>query len=263
MYLRQAESKDLARLASIGAAAFATDAIYGHFHPLRSIYPQDFYDAIFNTLRRLLVTPGAKIMLAEVSGDELMQGTGPATALLKGEKKIVGYLTMIRYGAEESVAAWNQDSKEKQLQRQLLDIEEAKVQSRSAAADVIRYFNEAEQSLIGNVPERIEAPSLAVLPEFQRLGVGKKLMAWLFPLTDAEQVPIFADASTKGLPLYLSKGFTVIEQVKLRARTVRVPDGAQRGGDSGEIVLEGIEVPVIRKDPKAMVMEGKELKHRL
>ncbi|CBX91783.1 hypothetical protein LEMA_P044890.1 [Plenodomus lingam JN3] len=264
MHIQPAESKDIAQLASIGAAAFATEAIYGHFHPLREFYPEDFYDAIFNTLRRLMVTPGGVIMVAKVSRDELMHGT---TSLPKSspqeKKKIVGYLTTVRYGAKESVAVWNPNTKEKQLQRELLDIEAAKSHIRCAAPDVIKEFSEAEETLIGDVPERIEAPSLAILPEFQRMGVGKRLMAWALDRANAEQVPIFADASTKGLPLYLKGGFEIIGRVKLRARTVQVPKTLQVIDESKEVSLPELDVPIIKYGPKTGANIEKRLNYHL
>ncbi|KAH9881280.1 hypothetical protein IAQ61_000002 [Plenodomus lingam] len=256
MHIQPAESKDIAQLASIGAAAFATEAIYGHFHPLREFYPEDFYDAIFNTLRRLMVTPGGVIMVAKVSRDELMHGT---TSLPKSspqeKKKIVGYLTTVHSARLLTSCP--------ELQRELLDIEAAKSHIRCAAPDVIKEFSEAEETLIGDVPERIEAPSLAILPEFQRMGVGKRLMAWALDRANAEQVPIFADASTKGLPLYLKGGFEIIGRVKLRARTVQVPKTLQVIDESKEVSLPELDVPIIKYGPKTGANIEKRLNYHL
>lgn len=113
MHVRLARDSDLPRLACIGVAAFASDLIYGHFHPLRCLYPYDFASSILNTLRRLMFTPGRLIVLAELSGEELMQGTGQTARLSRGKRNIVGYMTLVRHGTKESIAAWNPDSNEK------------------------------------------------------------------------------------------------------------------------------------------------------
>lgn len=117
MYIRPAEQSDLPLLATIGAAAFVSDVIYRHFHPFRDIFPQDFQNSFLNTLRRFMVTPGAVIMVAELDRAKLTENehakegnsAGPS---LQG-KKIIGYIVLIRYGSEKSVAAWNPDSNEK------------------------------------------------------------------------------------------------------------------------------------------------------
>ncbi|KAL6156000.1 hypothetical protein ACJQWK_05368 [Exserohilum turcicum] len=261
MRLQPATKTDLPQLAAVGAAAFAEDAIYGHFHPFPDIYPQDFYDSIFNTLHRLLVTPGALIILLELEGAELaaseyMNG-GNSTGALPQEKRIVAYFALVRYGNEKAVAAWNPDSEEKRLQRKLLDIEQAKYRDRSATPGVVEGFYKPEMDVIGDVPERIDARTLAILPEFQRKGLGNKLLAWGYDRVNAEQVPMFGDASKKDISLYLKTGFKLIGSVKLKARTVHLPDDLAHAVPNGTlgkdaatpIRLEELEVPVIKYSP--------------
>jgi hypothetical protein len=115
MHIRPAKDDDLPKLASIGAAAFASDLIYSHFYPLRNIYPDDFCTSMLNSLRRLLVTPGGLIMVAELSEDEILQGVGKASGVAHAKTKIVAYLTLVRFGSKESIAAWNPDSEEKRM----------------------------------------------------------------------------------------------------------------------------------------------------
>lgn len=148
MRLQPATKTDLPQLAAVGAAAFAEDAIYGHFHPFPDIYPQDFYDSIFNTLHRLLVTPGALIILLELEGAELaaseyMNG-GNSTGALPQEKRIVAYFALVRYGNEKAVAAWNPDSEEKRKQYHclihILELPEFKRYEETASESILILF---------------------------------------------------------------------------------------------------------------------------
>jgi GNAT superfamily N-acetyltransferase len=132
-----------------------------------------------------------------------------------------------------------------ELRRKLLDIEESNFQDRSAAPEIVEAFYKAQREIIGHVPERIEGRSLAVLPEFQRMGVGKKLLAYMYARANEEQVSIFGDASKKGLPLYLATGCQLLGYVKLRARSFQLPNDAENGGGSKIIILEDIDVPTI------------------
>lgn len=121
-------------------------------------------------------------------------------------------------------------------------------------------FYKAEQDLIGDVPERIDCRSFAILPEFQRKGIGNKILAWAYDRADVEQVPIFADASRKGISLYLKTGFELIGSVKLKARTIPLPDdlpytgpNSATGNDRTQLIrLEEVEVPIIRYSPSGL-----------
>lgn len=82
------------------------------------------------------------------------------------------------------------------------------------------------------------------------MGVEKKLLEYAYDRANEDQVPIFADASNKDVSPYLATGFQHIGDVKLRARTVQVPNDAENSDRSKAIALEEIDVPIIMYAPK-------------
>ena len=62
---------------------------------------------------------------------------------------------------------------------------------------------------------KIDFKTLAVDVNHQRQGIGEKLVEWCGVRAWMEDVPVFGDASTKGLPLYLRNGCEEIGRIKL------------------------------------------------
>jgi GNAT superfamily N-acetyltransferase len=87
---------------------------------------------------------------------------------------------------------------------------------------------------------RIEFRTLAVYPAYQRQGFGEKLVEWCGIRACEEDVPVFGDASTKGLPLYLRNGCEDIGRIILPKQIVNPGDGLE------SIELDGMEVVVLR-----------------
>ncbi|KAE8440421.1 hypothetical protein EG329_008009 [Mollisiaceae sp. DMI_Dod_QoI] len=87
---------------------------------------------------------------------------------------------------------------------------------------------------------RIEFRTLAVDPAYQRRGFGEKLVEWYSIRAWEEDVPVFGDASTKGLPLYLRNGCEDIGRIILPKQIVNPRDGLE------SIELDGMEVVVLR-----------------
>ncbi|MAD87248.1 MAG: hypothetical protein CL912_30175 [Deltaproteobacteria bacterium] len=54
-------------------------------------------------------------------------------------------------------------------------------------------------------------PQLAVAPDAQRKGVGRKLVQWGLDIVEREQIPAVLYATTQGRPLYDAMGFREIE----------------------------------------------------
>lgn len=57
--------------------------------------------------------------------------------------------------------------------------------------------------------------TLAVLPEYQGMGIGRKLMAWGVEQADVLGFPSWVEASVPGRPLYEKYGFVVVKDLTL------------------------------------------------
>ena len=96
---------------------------------------------------------------------------------------------------------------------------------------------------------KLDFRTLAVLPEYQRQGIGEKLLEWAGGRARQEAIPIFGDATEKGRKLYLRKGAKEIGRVILQERTV------ERGAKSGLVKLPRLETPVMRWDASCLSLE--------
>ncbi|KAF9871432.1 GNAT family [Colletotrichum karsti] len=81
--------------------------------------------------------------------------------------------------------------------------------------------------------------TIAVDPDHQRKGIGRKLMQWGADVADQLELPIYTEASDTGFSLYSSVGFERLTHVKL------VHSAEARGKD------EAAEVPLVVRMPKA------------
>ena len=89
---------------------------------------------------------------------------------------------------------------------------------------------------------KLDFLTLAVLPQYQRRGVGDRLLEYAAYRALKEGIPIFADASAKGLPLYLANGCEVIGTVVLPETTYKKAFGRR------VVKRDRLETPVIRWD---------------
>lgn len=80
---------------------------------------------------------------------------------------------------------------------------------------------------------------MAVHPEHQRKGIGRKLVQWGADIADQLEVPIYAESSEPGLSLYLNTGFERLTHVKI------VHSAETLGKDKEK------EVPLVVRMPKA------------
>ena len=71
-----------------------------------------------------------------------------------------------------------------------------------------------------NFPERWHLHVLAVDPQYQRQGIGSKLVQGVLELAQSENVPITLNASQKGQLLYRQMGFKDV-------RVDRVAEGVE------------------------------------
>lgn len=88
---------------------------------------------------------------------------------------------------------------------------------------------------------KLDFKTLAVLPAYQRQGIGEMLVEYCGFRACEEKIPVFGDASTQGLPLYIRNGCKEIGRICLQEQVVRKSDG-----DNAK--LERLEVVVLRWD---------------
>jgi GNAT superfamily N-acetyltransferase len=89
---------------------------------------------------------------------------------------------------------------------------------------------------------KLDFKTLAVLPEYQRRGVGERLLEYAGCRAYEEGIPIFGDATEKGLPLYLKNGGKLIGRVVLEEQII------EQRGKAEPIKIRRLEMPVLRWD---------------
>lgn len=89
----------------------------------------------------------------------------------------------------------------------------------------------------------VDLMSMAVHPDHQRRGAGRRLVQWGIDLAEQFNLPIYAESSAAAFRLYQKVGFEKVEDVKL-------PRSAEIVGAE-----EDLEVPIVVRMP---VKEGKE-----
>ncbi|MCJ1466770.1 hypothetical protein MMC07_005390 [Pseudocyphellaria aurata] len=246
MKLRPALLRDVPTIALIGTLAFAGDPSYEHFFPRRSQYPDDFYAYLLHDYKRMLATPGQLIMVVEL--DELDEIDGQDTR--QGERgRVVAYATFVRSGGTvEELARWNSDSIAKKLQRWLLHLERVYISiftpNRAVSRAALDDFWTQAYAIHATTPfsGKLDFKTLAVLPGYQRQGFGEKLIEYGGYRAYEEGIPVFGDATSKGLQLYLRNGAREIGRIVLQEQVV------ERPGQSEPIKLPQLETPVLRWD---------------
>lgn len=89
---------------------------------------------------------------------------------------------------------------------------------------------------------KLDFKTLAVHPAYQRRGFGERLMEYCGCKAYAEAIPVFGDATAKGLPLYLRNGAKEIGRIVLMEQVI------QLAGMAEPVKLERLETPVLRWD---------------
>lgn len=96
----------------------------------------------------------------------------------------------------------------------------------------------------GSLANTMEVQTIAVVPGFQRAGIGKVALKWCFDMAEAENVPVVGDASKKGINLYLQTGFKIQGTIVMEAKMARLD-----GRDDVVVEMPRLEVPVVTWTP--------------
>lgn len=119
------------------------------------------------------------------------------------------------------------------------------VTNRSSNPDAIAYYYaEASRIMGGSLANTMEVQTIAVVPGFQRAGIGKVALKWCFDMAEAENVPVVGDASKKGINLYLQTGFKIQGTIVMEAKVARLD-----GRDDVVVEMPRLEVPVVTWTP--------------
>ncbi|KAF7589532.1 hypothetical protein BBP40_004197 [Aspergillus hancockii] len=241
MRLRPARRSDLPALALIQARAFIKDSVFAHFYPFRQLYPQDYYESLLQALRLAFLTPGHVIMVA------LLEETDFDVPDRDGHlgSKLAGFISCMRHGDPKEVDKWNPDDDDKRLERHLCALEARQTANRAISADNMNDFYTRASVILGQPENWIESLMLAVLPEYQHLGIAKQLILWEIGAAQAERVDIFFEATEMSAPLYVrigAKELGIIELPQKKERTEMLPDGVD---------LPACSVPVMRLHPSS------------
>ena len=118
MKVRQAHRHEAPLIAEVATRAFRQDPSYGHFYPWRDQFPQEVYRHLLHKYRVIMLTPGARIMVAELDADDLPElhtdsdsGGSEKDCKVHEAGKIVGIATMLRSGgSKEEQEQWNAES---------------------------------------------------------------------------------------------------------------------------------------------------------
>ncbi|KAJ5801900.1 GNAT family acetyltransferase [Penicillium pulvis] len=67
---------------------------------------------------------------------------------------------------------------------------------------------------------------LCILPEYQRIGIGRAFLNWGIERADASNARIYLEATMEGVPVYLKLGWRIVEEIQL--------DYTERGGEGSQ-----------------------------
>ncbi|KAL4891457.1 acyl-CoA N-acyltransferase [Aspergillus ambiguus] len=108
-------------------------------------------------------------------------------------------------------------------------------EQRERAEAFLGQLWEKREKYIGE-KKHVYCHTVAVHPEYQGRGVGKKLMQWGLDVAEQLKVPIYLESTHEGRPLYERLGFTTLKE-----GVVFKPEVTQ--------LKEAIEAPLMAKMP--------------
>lgn len=100
--------------------------------------------------------------------------------------------------------------------------------------------------MFGPLAGTLECRTIAVLPEYQRGGYGRKMVQWLLDKGNELGLSVVGDAAVggKGLPLYQQMGFRSMGEMELPYQKHSIKG-------FGEIEVQPLKVHVLRSFPDA------------
>lgn len=102
---------------------------------------------------------------------------------------------------------------------------------------ILPFYEEGRRSL-GSLSNAVEGSALAIVPECQRAGLGKRAFLHMRQLIHEKGMDMVFDSSMVGLPLYLKLGAQIVGHARLPARLVK--------RETLEVSLPEITIPIMR-----------------
>ncbi|KAE8153651.1 acyl-CoA N-acyltransferase [Aspergillus avenaceus] len=231
--LRLAVPQDLPFIAEVAAQAMLNDELFAFLCPRRKDYYSDYRRGFLRRLRTKLKAPGWVIVVAVVNSPAY-----PSTDSMH----IVGYSVWERIGESTEAGTGKQGEVEQgwlnNIQENIWDLGDQLFSWLYPDRSVDRSHLAAYSALTEECfpysayPKLWFLSTLAVHPDYQRQGIGRKLVEWGLGQAAREQMPVGLEASAKGTYLYHSLGFRtvnempLIENITLRAMIWDLPKDA-------------------------------------
>ncbi|TKA57297.1 hypothetical protein B0A49_11920, partial [Cryomyces minteri] len=199
------DPSDIPAVADICATAMHDDELFTFLCPHRDLYPSSFRQHFVTSLKKRYHTPDTHVFVAKTGGT------------------VVGYAVWSRERRGEvgvGLGGWEFRGWNSYIELSLLAIEE-KYTSFLHLDSSLSYKNLAlynahlqkqHEDPVADVPECWSLEALAVVPAFQRHGIGSQLLAWGMQQAREEKVPVTLEASQAGLGLYEKLGFEVVRE---------------------------------------------------
>ncbi|KAF1986776.1 acyl-CoA N-acyltransferase [Aulographum hederae CBS 113979] len=198
--IRPATLDDIPQLARIAASTFAKDELFTWMYPRMDQYPDDMYHWFLIKTKIRFNGLGSHVFVAEV------EDAG-------GKRTIAGQAVWERGGKDEEAKKWKSDTFGRKLERRLLQAEMwYYTHCLERASDPVRisHFEEvANYEFYSTLPGHWHLAHLVILPQYQRKGIAKRLIAWGVETARQEHLPVTLEASRVGRKVYEKIGFRV------------------------------------------------------
>ncbi|CAK3772390.1 acyl- N-acyltransferase [Lecanosticta acicola] len=243
LHVRSAQWEELPFLASIGVQAFEEDPCYQHFYPFRKLFPEDWRSSFLRRLQNALADPSQYLFVAQ------RVDAGDPTRY--NPEDVIGFGLLKRQGpGAAALKAWNPPKPDVPPEFVKTGDSRVQVKDRSVDEATIQRFYDEEVAILGGPGITVlECTTLAVLPGQQRSGVGKALLEFGFDQSEQVGLRMTADASAKGINLYLRMGMSIVGNIRLPNKTAQAVDA---DGRSVVVQLPEVNMPIIHYIPKSM-----------
>ncbi|KAL8725444.1 MAG: hypothetical protein Q9166_007338 [cf. Caloplaca sp. 2 TL-2023] len=252
MRIRRAIPSDFPTAASFSVAAFANDELYHFTNPYAAQNPSSFRDCFLRRLKVRNISPGYIIWVAVIADldaleDDTLGGEPTHVEMVRTstitDEKVVGYAIWVRHGQSAQAKKWQTQSWSEWLESRLLQAQDSYVDffqlDRSASPSQMRSLASVGfwTDEFPGFTERWHLQNLVVDPDYQRCGVGTRLISWGLEQAEEEKVPVTLSTSTVAEPLYRKMGFKTYKLTDLPGNTTTVEDTCCFNAPGGQLLL--------------------------